>query len=537
MPEEFEQETSQTFDIGNLLDIVRRRHLQFLLPLFVGWLVVWGSSWFLQARYKSATVILVEAPAMPKNYVAPNINDDLQARMQSISQQILSRTRLLIIINELNLYSGKNNRALSSDDKVEHMKKDIDIQLVHDREGAIQAFTISYSAPDPRTAQEVTGKLTSLFIDENLKVRQQQSEGTTQFMQNQLEAARSSLSLQEAKIRNFQAAHEGELPTQQTTNLQILGGLQSQYQNEQQALNTAKQQRIYIQTSIDQYRTLQSTSTSTTGDADGSSSGLPAIDRQLETLRSQLSELSSHYTDNYPDVRRVKSEIAKTEKIRGNLIAEMKKNASNPDAAAPSHEVIDPTQSGPVIQLQGQLHANQIEIANREQSLTALNVKIAEYQRRLNGEPASEQQLADLTRGYDQSKANYDELLKKESDSRMATSMEQLQQGERFTILDPPSLPVKPDFPNRLKMCAMGFGVGAFLGLLVVGLMEFLDDRMHSDKEIKALLPTAVISEVPEMLTAADELRGRRRVMLGWAMAALVLVSILAGSAFSYLHS
>src|ERR1700733_4175598 len=327
MPEEFEQETAQGFDIGRLLDIVRRRHLQFLLPLFVGWLVVWGSSWFLQARYKSATVILVEAPAMPEKYVAPNINADLQARMQSISQQILSRTRLLIIINELNLYNGKNNSALSSDDKVERMKKDIDIQLVHDREGAIQAVTISYSAPDPRTAQEVTGKLSSLFIDENLKVRQQQSEGTTQFMQNQLEAARSSLSLQEAKIRNFQAAHEGELPTQQTSNLTILGGLQSQYQNEQQALNTAKQQRIYIQTSIDQYRTLQSTST--TGDADGSSSGLPAIDHQLETLRSQLSELSSHYTDNYPDVRRVKSEIAKTEKIRGNLIAEMKKNASN----------------------------------------------------------------------------------------------------------------------------------------------------------------------------------------------------------------
>jgi capsular polysaccharide biosynthesis protein len=142
-----------------------------------------------------------------------------------------------------------------------------------------------------------------------------------------------------------------------------------------------------------------------------------------------------------------------------------------------------------------------------------------------------------LTRGYDQSKANYDELLKKESDSRMATSMEQLQQGERFTILDPPSLPVKPDFPNRLKMCAMGFGVGAFLGLLVVGLMEFLDDRMHSDKEIKGLLPTAVISEVPEMLTAADVLRDRRRVMLGWAMAAVVFCIILAGSAFSYLHS
>jgi hypothetical protein len=115
--------------------------------------------------------------------------------------------------------------------------------------------------------------------------------------------------------------------------------------------------------------------------------------------------------------------------------------------------------------------------------------------------------------------------------------MEHLQQGERFTMLDPPTLPLKPAFPNRLKFCAMGFAVGMLLGALVVGVMEFLDDRLHSDKEIKKLLPTTVISEVPEILTAADEQLTRRRVFFGWAMAVLIFISILAGSAFSYLHS
>jgi succinoglycan biosynthesis transport protein ExoP len=534
MSEELEEESPQQFDIGRVLDIARRRHLQFLLPLFLGWLVVWGTSWFLQARYKSGTVILVEEPAMPKNYVVPNVNDDLQGRLQSISQQILSRTRLLLIINSMHLYSGTDKQGLSPDDKVELMKKDINIDLVHGRDGGIQAFTISYLAPDPRTAQRVTGKLTSLFIDENLKVRQQQSEHTTQFIEDQLETARNTLTLQEAKIRDFQSAHEGELPTQQATNLQILGGLQAQYQNEQQALNTAKQQRIYFQTMLDQYRTLQAT---TVQGADGAPNSLSAIDRQLEKLRTQLSELSSHYTDSYPDVQRVKKEIAKTEKARSNLIAELKKNASNPDSNAASHEPMDTTQSGPMIQLQGQLRASQIEISNREQAIGALSAKIAEYQRRLNSEPASEQQLADLTRGYDQSKANYDDLLKKRNESQMATSMEHLQQGERFTILDPPSLPLKPASPNRLKLCGMGLAAGTFLGLLVVGLLEFLDDRMYSDKEIKKFLPTAVISEVPEILTAADVWRGRRRLIFGWTMAVVVLFGILAGSAFSYLHS
>jgi len=534
MSEDFEEQRPQQFDLGRLLDIVRRRHIQFLLPLFLGWLVVWGSSWFLQARYKSGTLILVEEPTMPKNYVVPNVNDDLQGRLQSISQQILSRTRLLVIIDNLDLYNGKGQKKLTPDDRVEQMRKDIDIELVRDPNNSISAFRIDYLAPDPYTAQQVTSQLTHLFIDENLKVREQQSEDTTHFIQSQLEEARINLAKQEAKVRDFQAGHQGELPTQQTTNLQILSGLQAQFQSEQEALNNAKQQRVYVQTLIDQYRTIQNTSRRT---ADGSPAGLPSIDAQLDKMKAQLADLSSHYTDNYPDVQRLKREIAKTEKVRDSLIASLNSKPTDQEAADTSHEIIDPTQNAPQLQLQGQLRANQNEITNREQAIADLKSRIGEYQRRLNSQPASEQQLAELTRGYDQSKANYDDLLKKEHESQMATSMEHLQQGERFTMLDPPTLPLKPAFPNRLKFCAMGFAVGMLLGVLVVGVMEFLDDRLHSDKEIKKLLPTAIISEVPDILTAADQQHIRRKMIFGWAIAALVFVSILAGSAFSYLHS
>jgi polysaccharide chain length determinant protein (PEP-CTERM system associated) len=534
MSEDFEEQASQTFDFKRVLDIARRRHIQFLIPLFLGWLVVWGSSWFLQPRYKSGTLILVEEPTMPKNYVVPNVNDDLQGRLQSISQQILSRTRLLVIIDNLNIYNGKGQQKLTPDDKVERMRKDIDIELVRDHDQSISAFKIEFSASNPYVAQQVTSKLTSLFIDENLKVRQQQSEDTTSFIQSQLETARGNLAQQEAKVRNFQSSHEGELPTQQTTNLQILSGLQSQFQSEQDALNSAKQQRVYLQTLVDQYHTIQMTTHRT---ADGSPSNLAGIDAQLDKMKTQLADLSAHYTDNYPDVQRLKREIARTEKNRDNLVASLKNKPADQEAADSSHEVIDPAQNATVLQLQGQLRASQNEIANREQAIADLKSRIGEYQRRLNSEPASEQQLAELTRGYDQSKANYDDLLKKENESQMATKMEHLQQGERFTILDPPTLPLKPAFPNRLKFCGMGIAAGIFLGVLVVGLMEFLDDRLHSDKEIKKLLPTAVISEVPEILTAADEQHIRRKMTLGWAVAALVFVTILAGSAFSYLHS
>lgn len=535
MPEELEEQPSQQFDIGYYLDIARRRHFVFLILLLLGWGIVWGASWILHPRYKSSTLILVQPPAMPTNYVVPNVSNDLQDQIQSITEQIKSRTRLLRIIDHLGLYADEHH-PMTPDQKVSAMGKDIDIDLVRGpQDNNINAFRISYTAPDPRVAQRVTGELTNLFIDANLSVRQQQSQDTTQFLQKQLDTARSDLAQQDAKARAFQTAHEGSLPTQEASNLQVLTGLQAQLQSEQDALNAARQQRVYQQSMLDQYQALEVTPRT----ANGAPTGLAAIDQDLETLKSKLADLSSRYTDRYPEVQDVKAEIAKKEKAREQLAASMGQGlhsrAQVPGAEA--HGVIDPALSAPLLQFQSQLKADQIEIASREQAIANLTSRINEYQARLSEEPIVAQQLADLTRGYTQSEANYNDLLKKVSESQMATNMEQMQQGERFTMIDPPSLPLKPDFPNRMKMCAAGIGAGLALGILVVSLLEFFDDRLHSDKDIRKLLPAAVLSEVPEVLSSIEELHNRRKVIRGWAMAVTVSVVILAGAAISYLRA
>jgi len=467
-----------------------------------------------------------------------NVNDDLQDRLRSITQQILSRTRLLHIIDQLNLYADPHSH-LSADDKVEGMRKQIEIELVRDTENRVSSFNVYYSAHDPHVAQQVTSELTNLFISENLEVRQQQSEDTTKFLESQLEAARQTLSDQEEKIRQFKGQHVGELPAQVGSNLQILAGLQSQLQTEEDALNTAKQQRVYLETLVNQYRSLQGTPRSA-GAGGTATVGLPAIDQELDKLRAQLADLSSHYTDRHPDVRKVKEQIAETEKTRDRIMADLKAKASapaDPDAANTSADPSAMTDaSSPMVQLQGQLQGNRVEIANRERSVADLKTKVVDYQARLNQEPVREQQLSDLTRGYEQSKANYDELLKKKNESAMATSMELLQQGERFRIIDAPSLPAKPDFPNRLKFCGIGLGIGLALGVVVAGAFEIMDDRIHDEKELQKLLPITIISEIPTLSAGADEQRERGRLWLGWATAAFVSVTILLGSALSYLR-
>ena len=311
MAEELEEKSSKGgFDLPRYLGVVRRRHLAFLIPLLLGWLVVWGASWFLPSRYRSTTLILVEQPTMPKDYVTPNVNDDLQDRLRSITQQILSRTRLLHIIDQLNLYADPRGH-LTPDEKVESMRSQVEIELVRDPQNRVSAFNVSYTSTDPQLAQRVTSELTNLFISENIEVRQQQSEGTTKFLESQLEAARKTLSDQEEKIREFKGQHVGEMPAQVASNLQILAGLQSQLQNDEDALNSAKQQRVYLETLLNQYRAQQGSPKSESG----APVGLPALDAELDKLRAQLADLSSHYTDRHPDVRKLKDQIARTEKI------------------------------------------------------------------------------------------------------------------------------------------------------------------------------------------------------------------------------
>jgi polysaccharide chain length determinant protein (PEP-CTERM system associated) len=531
MAEELDERTTEGFDLEHYLGIVRRRHMQFLIPLLFGWLAVWGASWVLPSRYRSSTLILVEQPTMPKDYVTPNVNDDLQDRLRSITQQILSRTRLLHIIDQVNLY-GDSHGHLSPDDQVERMRKDIDIELVRDGEGRVSAFNVSYLSQNPRTAQQVTSELTNLFISENLEVRQQQSEDTTNFLESQLETARKTLSDQEEKIREFKGQHVGQLPAQVGSNLQILAGVQSQLQAEEDALNTAKQQRVYLETLVNQYRSLRGSSK-----ADGATpTGLAELDEELNKLRAQLADLSAHYTDRHPDVRKVKEEISKREKMRSQIVAEMQASSGAQPSSSPASDAEMRDPSSPMAQLHGQIQANRVEIANREQGIKELEAKVTDYQGRLNQEPVREQQLSDLTRGYDQSKANYDELLKKKNESAMATSMELLQQGERFRIIDPPSLPLKPDFPNRLKFCFVGLGIGLALGVVVAGAFEVMDDRVYDEKEFQKLLPVAVISEIPAMAAASEEQTERRRLWRGWATAGAVSVAILLGSALSYLR-
>jgi succinoglycan biosynthesis transport protein ExoP len=526
--EEELQEKSEPIDLSEIKGMVRRNRWRFLILFFAGWLLAWGISWMLPTVYRSGTLILVEQPAVPEKYVVSNIDADIQQQLNSITQQILSRTRLLTIIDHLNLYA-QDRKRMGDDVALERMKKDIEIELVRSDDRKLSAFNIYYSSSDPRTAQRATSELANLFITQNLEQRQERSESTTKFLEDQLSLARQKLAAQEARVREFKDKHIGELPSQTAANLQIMTGLQNELQAQQDSLSRAKQQNTYMESLLSQYRALGQTGARPGDNVPG---GLTAIDQELDRLKAQLADLTSHYTDKHPDVRKTKEQIAKTERMREKFVADMNNTKSADSTGTNPPE----PKSAALLELESQLKANRIEIVNHEAAIRDLQGKVAQYQGRLNMAPVMEQQFADITRDYDQSKANYDSLLAKKNESQMATNLEKTQQGEHFRMLDPPNLPTKPYQPKRLILCGVGLLVGIVFGAGTSFGHEKLSDKLYTEHEIKKLVPYSVIAEIPTIETPQEQ-AARRRESWFVGFAALVVISaILFGSAITYLY-
>jgi polysaccharide biosynthesis transport protein len=529
--EEELQESSELPDFADIKGIFRRRRWQFLVPFFCGWVLVWGASWLIPSTYRSGTLILVEQPSVPEKYVVSNIDSGIQQQLDSITQQILSRTRLLRIIDSLGLYAQERKNK-TPDDLVEAMRKNIEIELSHGDDKKLSAFNIYYVNRDPKMAQAATAELANLFITENLEQRQKRSENTTSFLEDQLDQARAKLTAQEAKLRVFKDQHLGELPTQTQSNLQILAGLQNQVQANQDSLNRAKQQNTYLESLINQYRAMASGSKP--GET-GGPVGLAAIDKELDQLKAQLADLTSHYTEKHPDVRKTKERVTQLESRRERMIADMNNRAisSIPEAAAPTP--LDP-KSAPMLELESQLKANRVEIASRQAEIKDEQAKINQYQSRLNMAPVMEQQFADITRDYDQSKTDYESLLAKKNQSEMSTDLEKTQQAEHFRMLDPPNLPVRPYKPNRLQLCGLGLVVGLVLGAGFAFGQEKLSGKIYSEREIKKLVPFDVIAEIPPIESLQEQSSSRRSAWIAGAAAVVIMGFILLGSAVTYLY-
>ena len=518
MMQEFdEQKSGQGFD--EYWAIVLRRKWWILGPLFFGWAIVFASAWFLPANYVSESTILVEPPKVPGYLVAPNVEVDLADRVQSMTTQVLSRTRLLNLIDRFHLYPGY---AYSSDKQVEKMRDDIKMDMITGEstlssKQELVAFKISYKAPDPSSAQKVTIALTSFFVDENVRASQEQSEATTLFLDSQVRAVAQTLADQEAKVRAFESEHDGSLPSQLDSNLRILQGIQQQLQAAELARERLLQQQTYLNSTQTQYQNMSDTAFAP-----------QSIDAQLDSARANLASMEARYTDDHPDVKKLKETIASLEKLKKDMANEARdqvESGESPQAVG---------QANAMLNLKTQMKLNQQELAQTTQQMQRLEQAAQVYQARLNATPAVEAQEADMMRDFGNLKKEYQELLAKKTESALATSLERQQQGAQFRVIDPPSLPDKPNFPDRFKFSLGAIGAGIALAILFGFGAEFLDDRIRGEQALTEATSLPILAEIPALSTAKELKRARWVPRLAFAVTILCLIILPSGVVYAY---
>jgi protein tyrosine kinase modulator len=461
--------------------------------------------------YRSDTLILVVPQRVPENYVRSTVTTRIEDRLQSITQQILSRTRLERIIQDFNLYADRRKNEIM-EDVVERMRKDIDLEVVKG-----DAFRVGFSSDDPRTAMRVTERLASFFIDESLRDREALAEGTNQFLESQLEEARRRLLELEKQREEYMRKYDGQLPTQTEANLQGLHNTEMQLQALLDSLNRDRDRRVVAERVVTDNSTPETPVTLGLKPANPDEA-LPAgtAADQLHAAELNLQALLGRLKPEHPDVVRMRKSIAELQR---------RADAESGERAVSTEPPVSPTEKLRRTRLQGA----QEEIANLERVIASktaeekrLRSVVGEYQRRIEAAPTREAELAELTRDYSTFQSAYQSLLVKKQDSQIAANLERRQIGEQFKIIDPARMPEKPSSPDRPKLYLLAVGGALAVGLAFATVSEYFDRTLRSEEDVRLALNFLVLATIPNI--AAPPRPGRRRLVAAAVAAVTVLL-------------
>lgn len=471
---------NKTVEIRDYLDIALRRKWLFIVPFVVITVLGVGYAYRAPQIYQASTLILVEPQKLPTTYVEPTVTDTVQDRIRTINEQITSRTFLKKIINELDLYP--------------HMRKNLPLELVIERmRGSINVrvmershvFTVSYDDRDPVTAMKVANRLGSLFIEESLKVREELAEGTLIFLDKEIGRVHALLKQQERQVSQFKSRHLGVLPEQLDANLRTLDRLQNQLLSTTEALKRAEENKREIQRQIAQQRVTEQVS---------SPPGAETTDSDdLSVLNASLRRLRLKYTDEHPDIVSLRQKIAKIESQQSEQQATAQPAEAEEDSGSVSS--ISPLRR----QMDAQIRRLNVEIAGFKVEENRLRALIEEHERRIDITPEVEQQLKEITRGYEVTQEEYQSLLEKRLQAELAANMERKQKGEKFRIIDHATIPETPFKPNRQKMILFAIMLAIVAGSGLVAAVEYLDTSFRKLEDLESLTDMPVIATIPHI--------------------------------------
>jgi uncharacterized protein involved in exopolysaccharide biosynthesis len=481
------------------LGMLRRQKWWIIIPALIMPALGFLISYAIPAKYTSTSAVLVEGQQIQG--VAPIVTADLLQRIVTMEQQILSTSRLKPMIERLGLAKGSDADALVGDIRnnlnISPMSEDLAKSAgaaasspsgpaaAKKKPGSTDpdfaGFNVTYTASNPHIAQQLCNEMTSMLLEENLRERGRTAEDTTSFFSRQLEEAKGVLDDFDSKLAAFKRQYLGQLPGDEDSNLRILMGLNSQLDANTQALNRAQQDRTFAESTLSQQLTAWKASLNTTSPQ--------ALDQQMAALQSQLLQAESRYTEDHPDVIKLKKDVAELKRKidEANNVTVTTEDTQKASAAEPPE----------VRQLRLQIHQYDQIIAGATRDQGRLQQQIVSYQSKVAISPNVEEQYKQLTRDYDTAQKTYQDLLAKRSASETTQDVEKSQLGEQFQLLNSADLPDAPSFPKRWLFAVGGLGAGLVLGFAFALLFELKDDSIRTEPDVEAVLELPTLIALP----------------------------------------
>ncbi len=493
---------------AHFLEILKRRRWAFILPALLTTVMVVVIALALSPVYQSTSTILIEQQDIPTDFIKATVTTYAEQQLQIINQKVMTTTKLLEIINRFNLYRDLRDKK-TTDEIVDKMRKDItlkpiSVDVVDPKTGrpttVTIAFTLSYEGKNnPVQVQQIANVLTSLYLDENLRVREQQASDISTFLENEMQRVKSDLAKIDSQLADFKGRHVNELPELLQVNMQSLNEIEHNKDLLNDRLTNLKEQEAAIKSRLASV-----------------SPNLREVDRQrLSELKVELISLRNRFSENYPDVINTKAEIEKLEKsidAKSDGKSSANERKDNPD----------------YVSLDSQLSGVQGEIGMLESQLAELDRQSKNYHTRVGETPRVESEYISLVSAKNNTQAKYDDLMRKLMEAKSSQILEKGQKGERFTLIEPALLPEKPIKPNRYLIMFIGLVAGISLGGTTAVVKETMDTSIKNADDLSTFGVNVVRATIPVILNENDIMRARRKwkAMITGILAAIILALV-----------
>jgi polysaccharide chain length determinant protein (PEP-CTERM system associated) len=466
----------------DILAIARRRIWWLIVPILLGPILGYLISLQVKPVFTSQAFVLVEQQKVPDAFVPSMVMDQLEIRLMTMQDQILSRSRLQPIIEEFGLYQSDNGHP-PMDELVARLRQDITITPIRPDASALRGFYIKVNADNAGTAQRVCTRVLTMFMDENLKTRSERAESTTQFLTSQLDDAKRKLDDNDAKLAEFKTRYLGRLPSDEQNNLQMLSTLSSRLDAVNESIAQMRQQRVTQMAMLAQQ-------TASSRPASAVSSSPSEMEKQLSDLRAQLATLEARYTPEHPEVIAIKEQIE---------ALQQKLQRTRATAPPPQASAVPVPEAPETTQLRASIDAVDEGIKTKKAEQARLEQEINSFQARIQLSPVVEEQYKVLTRDYNSALQFYNDLLAKKTQSEMVRDLEQRREGEQFHVMDAPSLPSKPSSPKRIKFALGGLASGFALGVVLAGILDLSVKRIRTERDVSLYLEIPILGTIQDL--------------------------------------